>query len=69
MAPNASVGIRHDNLREERSEMICYVRVLTHARLRTTALDLRYARHTSIEAISRCLANETHETTIHSQWT
>jgi hypothetical protein len=48
---------------KRRSEMICYVRFLGH--VRTTALDLRYTRRKSIEAISTCIANEDHETTNH----
>jgi hypothetical protein len=41
--------------------MIYYVQVLRHARLRTTALDLTYTRHRSIEAFSTCIGNEDHE--------
>jgi len=41
--------------------MICYEQVLRYARLRTTALDLTYTRHRSIEAISTCIVNEDHE--------
>ena len=64
------IVVSHELLRNKgKSETIRYVRFLRHARQRTTALDLTYTRHESIEAISTHIANETHETRVRAQWT